>query len=144
MLHSRQQQQVLSKHKIASSLHLGKFAIRLILNVCMYSVCIWLNCVCFCSCVLIRRCKAVTLAGRSCPLGEMTGHTHTTVLLVTGAYPCVESPAGPGTSAIDWAKWPSSPSSALHPSGVCLHRLSSPHHPTSIHMQTPCSHRHTK
>lgn len=42
----------------------------------------------------------MTLAGGSCPLGEMTGHTHTTVL-PTAAYPCVESPAGPGTSAID-------------------------------------------
>ena len=65
----------------------------------------------------------------SCPLGEMIGHTHITMPPFAAAYPCVVSPAGPGTSVTDWAKWPSSPSSALHPSGACLHHLSSPHPP---------------
>lgn len=78
----------------------------------------------------------MTLAGRSCPLGELViGHTHTTMPCFPATYPCVVWPASPVSSAISSAKSPSSPFSALHPFGACLHRLDGP--------ATQSAHRHT-
>lgn len=43
--------------------------------------------------------------------------------LRSATYTYAASPANPDASGRDWARWPSSPSLALRPSGACLSHL---------------------